>query len=176
MFSFRRHRRVPELNTTSTADISFMLLTFFLVTTSMDVDKGLVRQLPPMDDEQRLDDVEVDKRRVMDFRITADSRVVLGDKQVDVRGLRPQLTRFLCEQGARHIINIDADPQASYEAYFALENEIVAAYAEWRDRTARSHFGRPFKSLNEAQREQIRDLCPQHVAETYATAEKGGRP
>ncbi len=43
----RQKRRVPQLNTTATADISFMLLTFFLVTTSMDVDKGLVRQLPP---------------------------------------------------------------------------------------------------------------------------------
>ena len=43
----RRKREVPGLNTTSTADISFMLLIFFLVTTNMDVDKGLIRQLPP---------------------------------------------------------------------------------------------------------------------------------
>jgi len=47
MFLKNRQRRVPELNTTSTADISFMLLILFLVTTSMDIDKGLSRQLPP---------------------------------------------------------------------------------------------------------------------------------
>ena len=48
MIRIKRHRRVPRLNTTSTADISFMLLIFFLVTTSMDIDKGLLRQLPPL--------------------------------------------------------------------------------------------------------------------------------
>ena len=59
----RRKHRVPELNTTSTADISFMLLTFFLVTTSMDVDRGIVRQLPPADSEEDADnmDTEVSK-------------------------------------------------------------------------------------------------------------------
>ena len=47
----RRHREpVPELNTSSTADISFMLLVFFLVTSSMDSDKGLATQLPPPED------------------------------------------------------------------------------------------------------------------------------
>ena len=51
MFSRRKHS-MPVLNTTSTADISFMLLIFFLVTTSMDIDKGLSRQLPPLDDEK----------------------------------------------------------------------------------------------------------------------------
>ena len=59
----RRKHIVPELNTTSTADISFMLLTFFLVTTSMDVDRGLVRQLPPLDNdkEQTIDATEVSR-------------------------------------------------------------------------------------------------------------------
>lgn len=176
MFSFRRRRRVPELNTTATADISFMLLTFFLVTTSMDVDKGLVRQLPPMDDDSQVDEREVEKERVMDFRITAESRVLLNDAQVDMAGLHDRLLRFLQQQGRKHVITIDADPLASYEAYFTLENEIVAAYAAWRDRVARTHFGRTFDNLDENQREQVRDLCPQHVAETYQTAEKGTQP
>lgn len=54
----RRRRDMPSLNTTSTADISFMLLVFFLVITSMDADKGMVRQLPPLDNrEERVTDV-----------------------------------------------------------------------------------------------------------------------
>ena len=53
MFLRRRHREVPGLNTTSTADISFMLLVFFLVTSSMDSDKGLGRKLPPVDEQQQ---------------------------------------------------------------------------------------------------------------------------
>ena len=63
----RRQHRVPVLNTTATADISFMLLTFFLVTTSMDVDRGLVRQLPPLDNEQEhnAEVVEVERANTM---------------------------------------------------------------------------------------------------------------
>ena len=62
---FRRKRReVPGLNTTSTADISFMLLVFFLVTTSMDVDKGMNRQLPPKQDEKQ-EMMDVDRSKVM---------------------------------------------------------------------------------------------------------------
>ena len=55
----RRKRDIPGLNTTSTADISFMLLIFFLVTSSMDTDKGLPRQLPPPDDSTRQEEVEI---------------------------------------------------------------------------------------------------------------------
>ena len=52
MFRRRYREQIPELNTSSTADISFMLLIFFLVTSSMDTDKGLLRQLPPLQEEE----------------------------------------------------------------------------------------------------------------------------
>ena len=72
----RRHRRSFGLNTTSTADISFVLLIFFLVTTSMDQNKGLVRQLPPMEPaEQPL--TEVDRRDVLTFALAANGTVTV---------------------------------------------------------------------------------------------------
>ncbi|WP_273178330.1 ExbD/TolR family protein, partial [Hoylesella pleuritidis] len=70
-----RPRRVPRLNTTSTADISFMLLIFFLVTTSMDVDKGLSRQLPPPDLHPQTEETNVEKHNLMTLEITADNRL-----------------------------------------------------------------------------------------------------
>ena len=69
---------MPVLNTTATADISFMLLTFFLVTTSMDVDRGLVRQLPSLDDEHEKhnDFVEVERENTMAFVIDSKGKPI----------------------------------------------------------------------------------------------------
>ena len=64
MFKHRSHK-IPALNTTSTADISFMLLIFFLVTTSMDRDQGLMRQLPPLEDDKQEQLTDVSKDNVM---------------------------------------------------------------------------------------------------------------
>ena len=135
---------MPELNTTSTADISFMLLTFFLVTTSMDVDRGLVRQLPPMDDTQ--------------------------DETVEATEVSRDKARFISSRLTQHVIYVDADPAADYNTYFVLENEIVAAYNEVRDGIARRKFHRPYAALDEERRQQVRDICPQHISETYNTS------
>ena len=88
----RRKHSVPSLNTTSTADISFMLLTFFLVTSSMDVDKGLVRQLPPLDKEEQTDEAkDVSKENTLSFSITAQNEVMLNDKPVAVEDIRRRI-------------------------------------------------------------------------------------
>ena len=71
MFRRRNKREVPQLNTTSTADISFMLLIFFLVTSSMDTDKGLTSQMPPPEDSTEQQDQEVKKRNVMELQLDA---------------------------------------------------------------------------------------------------------
>ena len=172
----RPKRRVPQLNTTATADISFMLLTFFLVTTSMDVDKGLVRQLPPMDDTRQNTETDIDKHRVMAFRITADNRLTLDGQPVATKGLRDRIATFITRTGDGHAITIDCDPEAGYGLYFTLEDEIVAAYAAVRDRMAVKRYGKAYARLSQQQKDNIREACPQHVAETYDTTEKGGRP
>lgn len=182
----RRKHSVPILNTTATADISFMLLTFFLVTTSMDVDSGLVRQLPPADSDrqQQQPAAEVSRDNTISFNITADNRIVLDGKPVEVKALRQKIVAFVSSRPESHIIYIDADPTASYDAYFQLQNEIVAAYRTVRDGLARRRYHRPYDCCAEWQREAIRSICPQRIAETYnegmqpenaAQTEKGGR-
>lgn len=171
----RRKHSVPSLNTTSTADISFMLLTFFLVTSSMDVDRGLVRLLPPIDKEETDDEaVDVPRSNIMSFSIAPRGTVLLDNKEVAVNKVRKLVADFVMKRGAQHLIYIDADPAASYEAYFALENEIVAAYNDVRDAEAMRRFHRNFASLAEQQKNVVRDACPQHISETYKTAQKGG--
>lgn len=76
MFRQRERRKVPGLNTTSTADISFMLLILFLVASSMDLDKGIARQLPPMEKEQK-QQTAVDGRKVIRLAIDANNKVTM---------------------------------------------------------------------------------------------------
>lgn len=168
----RRKHSVPSLNTTSTADISFMLLTFFLVTSSMDVDKGLVRQLPPLDKEEQTDEAkDVSKENTLAFSITAQNEVMLNDKPVAVEDIRRRIVDFVRMRGAQHLILVDANPTSDYNTYFTLENEIVAAYAELRNAEAKRRYHRDYASCTDEQRKKVRDIYPQHLSETYNTAE-----
>ena len=91
MIKRNKRRLVPSLNTTSTADISFMLLIFFLVTTSMDLDKGLRRVLPPVDNQQQQQETNIEKDKLMAITITdADSAFVDG-KPLEMKTLRKQV-------------------------------------------------------------------------------------
>ena len=168
----RRKHSVPSLNTTSTADISFMLLTFFLVTSSMDVDKGLVRQLPPLDKEEQTDEAkDVSKENTLSFSITVQNEVMLNDKSVAVEDIRRRIVDFVRMRGAQHLILVDANPASDYNTYFTLENEIVAAYAELRNAEAERRYHRDYASCTDEQRKKVRDIYPQHLSETYNTAE-----
>ena len=90
MFKRRKHR-VPTLNTTSTADISFMLLIFFLVTTSMDIDKGLSRQLPPLEDDKEEQVIDMNKNDMIRLSISADNQLSINDRVVTLQQVRQQV-------------------------------------------------------------------------------------
>lgn len=149
-----------------------MLLTFFLVTSSMDVDKGLVRQLPPLDKEEQTDEAkDVSKENTLSFSITAQNEVMLNDKPVAVENIRRRIVDFVRMRGAQHLILVDANPASDYNTYFTLENEIVAAYAEVRNAEAKRRYHRYYASCTDEQRKKVRDIYPQHLSETYNTAE-----
>ncbi len=165
MFARRRHD-MPGLNTTSTADISFMLLIFFLVTTNMDVDKGLSRQLPPPDkQEQQLSQVE--RGTLLTIAVTADNRLLVDGKAMAVGSVGPVAEDFVRRVGRKHLIKVEAAPEADYDTYFQLQNQLVKAYARLRDEAARKTFGKPYGRLSEAQRDRVREAVPQRIAEDY---------
>ncbi|MDD6517093.1 MAG: biopolymer transporter ExbD [Prevotella sp.] len=169
----RSKHRVPGLNTTSTADISFMLLIFFLVTTNMDVDKGLSRQLPPANKEENQQSFAA-KGTTMALKITADNHLLVNDKPLPVKALRGQVIDFVSRVGKKHLITVDADPQSDYNTYFQLQNELVAAYHVLRNKEAQRLYGRNYDGLTTSQKDHIKDVCPQHVAEQYHSEVKGG--
>lgn len=163
----RKKHSVPGLDTTSTSDISFMLLIFFLVTTSMDSTKGLGRQLPPIDPEEQQELLDVDRQKILTMRLMPGGRLTVDDKPAKIDdGLRKQLRHFILEKGRSHIIELQIDKQADYDSYFRLQNQIVRAYAELRNAAAEKKYHKPFGSLNDEQRQEITDLFPQRIQES----------
>lgn len=167
----RKQRETPGLNTTSTADISFMLLIFFLVTTSMDVDKGLLRQLPsPEPQKKEQQQTVVDKANLMELRLTAGDTLLVNGKPMQVSQLKEETIRFVHRLGKKHLISIESDRDADYNLYFQMQNQLMEAYSQLRNETAQKKYHRDYALLNNDQKEQVRNICPQRITESYANA------
>lgn len=167
----RKQLGVPGLNTTSTADISFMLLIFFLVTTSMDVDKGMVRQLPePEPEKQQNVQTQVDSKTLMQLHLTTGGTLLVNEKPLPMDKLQQEVVSFVNRLGAKHLISIDCDREASYDDYFRMQNMIAMAYSQLRGDYARKHYHKAFSLLTPADKEQVRKAVPQRIAESYAKA------
>jgi biopolymer transport protein ExbD len=181
-------RSVPELNSSSTADISFILLIFFLTTTSMDTDRGLARRLPPPpEDHLEQEDTKVKERNVLQVRINAMDELMIGSDIADVSQIREIAKEFidnpenlpnLPDKTARdidlfgtvyitdkHVISLQSDRGTSYSKYFEVQNELVAAYNELRDELSRRKFGKPYVDLNEDQQLAVRSYYPMKISE-----------
>jgi len=188
MFSRRFKSDMPQLDTTSTADISFMLLIFFLVTSSMDTDKGLARQLPPPDDQtEELREVEVKERNVLAVTLAADGSIVCDGSPVTANELAKRVETFvanadddpalpemsqrevhllgLLRVSDRHVITIMASPQATYDAYFQMQDAIVRGYNRLRNQLAVSRFGHPLAQCTAEERDAIALVYPQRISE-----------
>ena len=161
----RRHKEIPELNTTSTADISFMLLVFFLVTSSMDSDKGLGRKLPPVDEQQQ-EQRDIHRSDVLQITIDANDLLFCDDQPVTHAELQQQVERFVASrQTDRHMIAVQTDRKTSYDAYFEMQNTVAAAYRTLRDKMARQQYGHPFNRCTHAEHDAIMARYPQRISE-----------
>jgi biopolymer transport protein ExbD len=167
----RRHRDIPELNTTSTADISFMLLVFFLVTSSMDSDKGLGRKLAPVEEQQQ-EMVDVNRDDVLQIRLDERDSLFCDDQPVTLPQLQQQVESFVASrQSDRYIITVQTARTTSYDAYFEMQNAVVAAYRTLREKMARQLYGRPLNQCSEEEREAIRQRYPQRISEGMGSEE-----
>ena len=181
-------RKVPGLNSSSTADISFMLLIFFLVTTSRDTDQGLGRTLPkPPEDDQKNNEIKVKERNILNIRINKDNYLMIGDDYVSVDEVKERAKEFIQNKdnkpslpelkmknckllGKRmvtenHVISVQTDRGTSYGVYFAVQDALVAAYNELRDELAKQEFGCKYAQCNKEQQESIREVYPQKISE-----------
>ena len=164
MFHKRYRQQIPELNTTSTADISFMLLIFFLVTSSMDTDKGLLRQMapPPQEQEQPRD---VNKDHVMQVALDAGDQLTCDGKTVTFAQLTDEILTMASVNPTGHVVSVQADRASTYEAYFKMQNAIVAAYSTLRQQYALDHYGKSYARCSADERSTINEHYPQRISE-----------
>ena len=186
----RKKRSMPGINATSTADIAFMLLIFFLTTTSMNTDKGLARRLPPPPDPsvKQQDNLKVKERNVLQVRINKDNQLMVGSEYLEVSQLRDKAKEFIanpndeaklpekhlknipllggaCMITEKHVISVTNDVGTSYQAYIDVQNELVAAYNELRNELAEEKFGKTYIECNEDEQKAIREFYPQKISE-----------
>ena len=193
----RKKKEMPGLNTTSTADISFMLLIFFLVTSSMDTDWGLPRQLPPPDDLTKEEELVVKQRNALCLKLDANNQLTCNDEPMAIDDLSKRVEDFVantaddptlpelsvrevhllgrCKVSDRHVIMIDVHPEATYDAYFQMQNAIVQGYNNLRNQLAMRRFGRPLNACSTEQRDAIGMVYPQRISEQTISQEGGAR-
>ena len=181
-------RKVPDINSSSTADIAFLLLIFFLITTSMDTDRGLARQLPPPPEkDQKMDDIKVKDRNILPVFLNMQDQLMCGNDYITVDQLRAKAKEFIAnpyndenkpEKSStnveffgnmmvtkNHVISLRCDRGSSYKAYLAVQNELVAAYNELRDELAQEKWQKNYADLNEDQQKAIREIYSQKISE-----------
>lgn len=195
-------RSAPEVNAGSMADIAFLLLIFFLVTTTIESDKGMTRKLPPIDEEQEVETVHKE-RNVLEIIINQQGDLLVDDEEMDIADLYDYALNFIDNGGGegsngcgycqgkqdaessenpkKALISLQYDRQTKYGNFIAVQNEVMSAYNNLRDRVSNSEFGKSFNDLKEEyenadkdskkreqlkeQVKQIRELYPLNISE-----------
>ncbi|MDM9630384.1 ExbD/TolR family protein [Robiginitalea aurantiaca] len=192
----------PEVNAGSMADIAFLLLIFFLVTTTIETDAGLDRMLPPMEPPE--DNVVIKQKNIFTVNINKNGQLLVEEELLDLKNLRNAAMEFLdnggdgtCNycKGARDesssdnpskaIISLKNDRETKYSTYITVQNELVGAYNDLRNREAQRLFNRKFtemeaeylnpetpSSVREELKDkvkQIQDLFPQKLSEAQTS-------
>ena len=156
-------RSAPEVNAGSMADIAFLLLIFFLVTTTIETDSGLNRKLPPIEDV--VDPPIIKEKNILPVVINKNNQLLVEEEVVELKDLRSVAMDFLDNGGGKGedacdfcrgkrspsssdnpekaIISLKNDRETAYKVYIAVQNELVAAYNELRNR----EFSRLYPSM-----------------------------
>ena len=179
-------KKTPEINSSSTADIAFLLLCYFLMTTTMGDQSGLQRRLPPIPDkDQKVENQKANRRNIVIVRINSADKLFAGSEPMDISLLKDKMKEFLANPAddpslpekeakeiegktymvSKGIISLQNDRGTSYQAYIAVQNELVKAVNELRDEFSMREFGRKFAFLNEEQQDIVKKAVPQNISE-----------
>lgn len=165
-------REVQEINAGSMADIAFLLLIFFLVTTTMDSDTGLMRRLPPIPDPnmEQPEDQQIKQRNILEVKVNKDNLLLVEGEIISFSELRQVAKDFIAnvdesedmpEKVDRElpyfglvrvpknaVISLQNDIGTTYGVYIAVQNELLAARDELRDQLSISTFGMIYDDLD----------------------------
>ncbi|ASO05670.1 ExbD/TolR family protein [Arenibacter algicola] len=174
----------PEVNAGSMADIAFLLLIFFLVTTTIETDAGLDRMLPPIEPPDT--DVIIKQKNIFQVNINRDGQLLADDELTNIKDLRAKAIAFLDNGGApsgspdycnyckgkrdvassdspaKAIISLKNDRETKYGTYITVQNELVGAYNDLRNREAQRLYKKDFTDM---EAEYLNPETPDNVRE-----------
>jgi len=161
-------RSAPEVNAGSMADIAFLLLIFFLVTTTIDTDRGISRKLPPPLDET-VEPPILKQKNIFVVELNKNNDLLVEEAPMELKDLRAAAVAFLDNGGGigdeacsyckgersssssdnpeKAVISLRNNRETSYGTYIAVQNELVAAYNELRDRESERLYGKSFVQM-----------------------------
>ena len=196
-------RPLPEINAGSMADIAFLLLIFFLVTTTMSTNTGMQRKLPPPPDPKQKDkDVDVHERNVMVVLINKDNNIAIKGKQIQLKDICEKTKTFFKNPNndedlpekeikdipffgkypvSKGVVSLQTDRATNYEKYLKVNNELVRAINELRDEKSKQKFGMSFDELGKVDKDKqkaVAKVYPLNISEAEPrrmSASSGGK-
>ena len=169
-----KRRGLPQINAGSMADIAFLLLIFFLVTTTMDQDTGIARKLPPMPEEEQEKPPEIKAKNIYVVLINANNELLVEGEWTQISDLKDGAKKFINNNGRdpassdnpqKAIISLQNDRGTQYVTYIRVQNELAAAYNELRNEASLNKYGEIFTNLNKKQQKEIKKMYPQKISE-----------
>ena len=179
-------RPTGQFSAASMADIAFLLLIFFLVATTMDIDTGLSRQLSPYDPDQEESKDQIKERNVYVVLINSSDQILVEGMPMDVQKIREEAKEFIVNPEnkadlpekrpveidyfgevmvSKGIISLQNDRGTSYGMYIKVQNELIAAYNEVRDEVSMQKFGKHFEDLPKDKKDAVKVYYPQILSE-----------
>ena len=178
-------RSSPEVNAGSMADIAFLLLIFFLVTTTIETDSGISRKLPPMEEIE--EDVIIKQRNIFTVLLNGKDQILVEDELMELEDIRAAAIEFLDNGGGtgeeacdyckgkrdpkssdnpdKAIISLKNERETSYAAYISVQNELTAAYNELRNEAAIIKYNLKYTELPRDKKKVIRKMYPMKISE-----------
>lgn len=179
-------KKTPEVNAGSMADIAFLLLIFFLVATTMNVDSGINRTLPPWVDEENQDAPPIKERNILKVFVSAYDQLMVQGEQIHISQLKDKAKEFMLNPFddpnlpeketvtndilgshvvSKGVISLKADRSTTYNTYVMVQNELSRAFNEIRDELSIEKFGKPVAELTDDQRKAVNEAIKLSISE-----------
>jgi biopolymer transport protein ExbD len=170
----KRGRDDAEIPMSSLADIAFLLLVFFLVVTTIDVDTGIGLVLPPIPDDTT-PPPPVRERNLMNILVNAQGMVLINEMPAAIPSVRERVKAFINNNGVDPdlsespddaIVSIKTDRRTPYNVYIDMLDEVMGAYDELRHQASMDRFGVPYSSLEQGseRRAEIQEMFPKKIS------------
>jgi biopolymer transport protein ExbD len=180
-----KKKALPEINASSMADIAFLLLIFFLVTVTMDVDTGITRKLPPPVEDNST--VDFNQRNIFEILVNSQNMLLVEGKPGNLETLKDETKHFFLNPNdeadlpekkleqidlmgdvyvSKGVVSLKNDRGTSYEMYIKVQNELTRAFQEMRDELSIDKFGTKFTNLTDpAKQEAVQAVIPIAISE-----------